>query len=116
MTDVGGTCFHSRMARHEAPDGAASHPLVAEALSRRAAAGGGARHERTPLPGTEGPIGWPGPDPDEGGEPIGWPGGLPSSPGGEQHPAQDDEPAEPVPRDSARPRGWRRLLGRSRAA
>jgi hypothetical protein len=103
------------MARHEAPDGAASHPLVAEALSRRAAAGGGVHRERAQLPGTEGPIGWPGPDPDEGGEPIGWPGGLPGTPGAE-HPVQDDQPAEPAPRVSDGPRGWRRLLGRTRAA
>ena len=99
------------MARHAAPDGASSHPLVEEALRRHRHAGGGAHRGEGGLPGREGPIGWPGPDHgDERTAPIGWPGGLPGSPGAE-HPEAGDDEAEPE-----RPRGWRRLLGRSAAA
>ena len=114
MTDVVGPCFHARMGRHEAVDGAAPHPVVAEALHRRPATGG-AHRRHTDLPGTEGPIGWPGPEPDEQGEPIGWPGGPSGGPGAQ--PPQDDETAdEPEPPAPDQPTGWRRLLGRSRAA
>ena len=104
MTDVGGACFHARMGRHEAADGAATHPLVAEALHRRPGGVPLRTHVAAPLPGREGPIGWPGPDPDQGGEPTGWPGG---------HGAERDAP--PAAPEAER-RGWRRLLGRSSAA
>jgi hypothetical protein len=60
------------MGRHTAADSAARDPLVADALDRRPAAAAHGVHEA--LPGREGPIGWPGTDPEEGGEPIGWPG------------------------------------------
>jgi hypothetical protein len=61
------------VARHEAADGAATHPLVASALDRRPQDAPQGVHKAEALPGREGPIGWPGPDPEEGGEPIGWP-------------------------------------------
>ena len=77
MTDVGGACFHARMGRHEAVDGSATHPLVAEALHRRLPDAAHGVHEAAPLPGREGPIGWPGPAPDD--EPIGWPDRRPSA-------------------------------------
>jgi hypothetical protein len=94
------------MGRHEAEDGAATHPLVAQALGRQASEDSGAH--RGELPGTEGPVGWPGPEPDEQGNPLGWPGRpVPESPS----PADEREPAA-----SPEPRGWRRLFGRSRAA
>jgi hypothetical protein len=91
------------MGRHQAADGAESHPLVAGALIRRSAREG-AHRERAELPGTEGPVGWPDPEPDEDGEPVGWPGG----PGPEQSPLEV--------RSSPQPRPWRRLLGRTSAA
>jgi hypothetical protein len=81
MTDVGAACFHARMGRHEAADGAATHPLVADALDRRPQDTPHGVHEAEPLPGREGPIGWPGSDPAEGGEAIGWPGGRPAEEG-----------------------------------
>jgi hypothetical protein len=61
------------VARHEAADGAATHPLVADALHRRPQDAPHGLHGADILPGREGPIGWPGPGPEEGGEPIGWP-------------------------------------------
>ena len=115
MTTVTGPCFHARMGRHEAADGAATHPLVADALQHRLRPGGHGAHSEA-LPGREGPIGWPVPEPDEGGEPVGWPGGLPGSPGSEQTTQDDgtaDETGPPAPDE---PRGWRRLLPRTRAA
>ena len=105
MTDVGGACFHARMGRHEAADGAATHPLVAEALHRRPGGVPPRTHVEAPLPGREGPIGWPGPDPDQGGEPIGWP---------ESHDAEQDVRSPAAP--EAERRRWRRLLGWSSAA
>jgi hypothetical protein len=92
LTGVTGPCFHAGMGRHQAADGAAAHPLVEAALRRRAHASGGAHHERAQLPGTEGPIGWPGPEREEG-EGIGWPGDLPGSPDSE-HTEPDAQPDE----------------------
>lgn len=78
MTHVGAACLHAGMGRHEAADGAARHPLVEEALHRRAPDAAHGVHEAAPLPGREGPIGWPGPEPDQApdqrDEPVGWPG------------------------------------------
>jgi hypothetical protein len=113
MTTVGGACFHARMGRHLAADGAASHPLVADALTRRPG-GAGAHRERAELPGREGPIGWPGPEPDGTEGPIGWPGSLPGSPGSEQSVSDEEPPARESP--AGRRRGWRRVLGRTTAA
>lgn len=99
------------MGRHEAVDGAATHPLVAQALHRRLGAGQEVRGEPA-LPGREGPIGWPGPDPDPGGEPVGWPGG-PREPDAEEGNAGPTEASAPPPEGRS---GWRRLLGRPHAA
>jgi hypothetical protein len=93
MTGVVRPCFHARMAKHEAAEGAASHPLVAEGLRRRARERVGTHREE--LPGRRGPIGWPVPEPDPEGGGIGWPGGLPGSPGSEDS-ADDESPADPV--------------------
>ncbi len=108
------------MARHAAADGAGPDPLVASALERRPITDGGAHRPRTELPGREGPVGWPGPEPDdERGGPIGWPGGLPDGPGAE-HPVPRERPAAETPTSEAptseQRRGWRRLLSRQRAA
>jgi hypothetical protein len=81
------------MAKHTAAEGAASHPLVAEGLRRRRER---ARTHREELPGRRGPIGWPGPDPDQEGGGIGWPAGLPGSPGSEDAADEDESPADPV--------------------
>jgi hypothetical protein len=92
--------------------------LVEEALRRHLHGSAGAH--RGELPGRPGPIGWPGPDPDESGEPVGWPGDLPDRPGAEpsstDEPADDEPPAHPEAPASEQRRGWRRLLGRSTAA
>jgi hypothetical protein len=118
MTTVTRPCLHAPMGRHEAADGSAPHPLVEEALRRHPHGSVGAHSGE--LPGRRGPIGWPGPDPDEGGEPVGWPGGLPDRPGAEQsstdEPADDEPPAHPEAPASEQRRGWRRLLGRPTAA
>jgi hypothetical protein len=49
-------------------------------MSMHPAAGAAAKPTASQLPGTEGPIGWPGPERDDD-RGIGWPGGLPGSPG-----------------------------------
>ena len=105
------------MGRHAAADDGGRDPLVASALKRRPVTDGGAHRPRTELPGREGPVGWPGPDPDdERGGAIGWPGGLPDGPGAE-HPVPAERPAvEPEAPTAEQRRGWRRLLGRQRAA
>jgi len=79
------------MARHQAADHAAPHPLVEAALRRRAHEARAAPHRHEQLPGQHGPVGWPGPRPDEQGEPVGWPGGLPAGPGSD-HTEQDEQP------------------------
>ncbi len=105
------------MGRHAAADGAGSDPLVASALERRPLTDGGAHRPRGELPGREGPVGWPGPDPDdERGGAIGWPGGLPDRPGAEHQVPDERQAAEPESPASEQRRGWRRLLGRQRAA
>ena len=113
MTTVTGACFHADMARHQAADDAASHPLVEAGLRRRAHENGGAHHRRARLPGEEGPIGWPGPDHEgERTAPIGWPGDLPDGPGPENA-ARDEQPDD----EPEHPAGtWRRLRGRTSAA
>jgi hypothetical protein len=83
--------------KHVAREGTSADPIVAEALARRPAT---AVHHAA----AEGPVGWPGEPAPEGGG-LGWPadvGAADSAP---------EEPAPPVAR-----RGWRRLLGSSRAA
>ena len=110
------------MGRHTALDGDAVHPVIAEALSRRAASGEGSHRD-------EGPLGWPGEPPARGSGGVGWPGDLaPTAPVApvrdivEDDPPDDElpgdeqleEPAPPL--DGARRRGWRRLFGLDRAA
>ncbi|TYP89639.1 hypothetical protein [Blastococcus xanthinilyticus] len=96
------------MGRHTAVDGAASHPLVAEALAARTAEAAGTHRESPRAAGEKGDLGWPG-EPDREGGGLGWPGGEQDRrPGGEQDTA-DDEPAQPR-------RGWRRLFGSAPAA
>jgi hypothetical protein len=105
------------MARHQAADGAASHPLVEAALRRRPHAHGGTHHRREELPGHEGPIGWPGPAHEgERTAPIGWPGELPSGPVSEHSEPGDQPDDEPEHPAAGQPRGLRRLLGRRTSA
>jgi len=84
--------------KHAAPEGAAPHPLVSEALAHRTDSPGGAHSE-------ERAVGWPAPPPPDGGG-VGWPGDLPT---GESHAVES--PAEASSR-----RGWRRLFGRNHVA
>lgn len=101
------------MGRHAAADGAAAHPLVAEALAGRP----GPSH-RAHRPGSEGPIGWPGTGPTEGGG-LGWPGDLPEV--RDQGDASGDEAEESEESDdeaehATATRGRRRLFARRPAA
>jgi len=83
--------------KHAAPEGSAVHPLVADALARRAADGA----DDQPDPAERsGRVGWPAP-PAPGGGGLGWPG---------EEPAQDraEEPDAAPP--SVSQRGWRRLF------
>jgi hypothetical protein len=116
MTRVTGSCFHARMAKHEAGDSAGAHPLVEAALRRRTQVTHGAHRAR--LPGQEGAIGWPGPDRDTAR--IGWPGDLQGgadSDHADSDAGSDDEPAaDPEPPVSEPPRARRRWFGRQRAA
>ncbi len=84
------------MGKH-ASSGSSSHPLVAEALAHRT----GESRTRHRAEGTEGPVGWPGPERSPGGG-IGWPADA----------DQADEDPEPAGARS----GWRRLLGLGPAA
>ena len=89
--------------RHEAPDGAAVHPMIAAGLAGRAPGTTGAHREDRSPPSRPGPVGWPGaPAPGDG---QGWPGEPPAD-------GRGDHPEEPP----AAPRGWRRFFGRGRAA
>jgi hypothetical protein len=105
VLSVGTPCFHARMGRHTAVEGAAQHPLVSAAMAHRP--GGGTHHAQR---AGEGPVGWPGPEPTRDGG-LGWPG-PPHGSGGHDQPGEPaEEPQPPGP-----PRGWRRLLGGGRAA
>jgi len=88
--------------KHAAPDGSAVHPLVADALARRAAGGPGGQGEETPAERT-GRVGWPA-APAPGGGGLGWPGDEPAGAGA---PSVAEVPAK---------RGWRRLFRLSPAA
>ncbi|MGY1721664.1 hypothetical protein [Blastococcus sp. SYSU DS0533] len=95
------------MGRHEAPEGAAQHPLVAAALAGRPVEAAGGYHHGPRSAAEEGDLGWPGDQPAPGGGGLGWPGDL------------DDEAAAaqaPVPAEAAPRRGWRRLFGAAPAA
>jgi hypothetical protein len=74
------------------------HPLVAEALARRAADGADARGEESPAERT-GRVGWPAP-PAPGGGGLGWPGGGPAE--------AVAPPAAELP--AVAQRGWWRLF------
>jgi hypothetical protein len=110
--------------RHAAADDAPADPLVAAALTRRAAEA--ARRDGGAESGLGG-LGWPGtPAPGDGR--TGWPGGdvddVPAVPAPEQAPVSVPaaEPiAEPVVEPASEPapaesrRGWRRLFGQRAA-
>ena len=97
------------MGKHAAPDGTSPHPLVAAAMSGRAADGqpahasGAARDEQSS--GTGG-LGWPEP-PAPGGGRVGWPGTGPATDAAEV----DVDPEGGGPR-----RGWRRFFRLNSAA
>jgi hypothetical protein len=86
--------------KHVAPEGSAVHPIVADALARRAADG----HEDEPPAERTGPVGWPAP-PAPGGGGLGWPAREPAEP-------DTDAVASPSPaaEPAAEQRGWRRLF------
>jgi hypothetical protein len=86
--------------KHTAADDSTVHPLVADALSRRAGAPAGEH---------SGGTGWPQPE-REGGGAVGWPGDTDAAP--------HEDAEEPVARTAppASRRGWRRLFGASPAA
>ncbi len=119
------------MGKHTAPDDSGVHPLVAEALVRRAgapvAAHGETPHAETPHaehPDGEdqdgehqsGSIGWPEPPPGGGGA-VGWPDDMQPGQGGTNQGFGDGE-AHPdaASADAAPVRGWRRLFTANRAA
>jgi hypothetical protein len=83
--------------KHAAPDGSAVHPLVADALARRAISGTDGQQEQAPAERT-GPVGWPAP-PAPGGGGLGWPG---SESAGAGAPSVGEVPGAQ--------RGWRRLF------
>ena len=101
------------MGKHTAADDSTVHPLVAEALSRRAAAPAAAHGEHS------GSTGWPQPEP-EGGGAVGWPDDTVPAPDPDaQAPVPDpaEEARAPVGTSPvASRRGWRRLFGASPAA
>jgi hypothetical protein len=90
--------------KHAAPEGSAVHPIVADALARRAETAADGHGEPTSA-GRSGPVGWPAP-PAPGGGGLGWP-------------ARDRTDAHPAVPPAAEPpaaqRGWRRFF-RLRAA
>jgi hypothetical protein len=111
------------------------HPLVADALARRAAPGAASAPpavDPATEPG-EGGIGWPAPAKPGGGG-LGWPGDLDSARAGaadREAPAQDPAAQESVDQESAVPDSavpdsavpaegrrnvWRRLFGARTAA
>ncbi|MDP5181403.1 hypothetical protein QOZ88_02015 [Blastococcus sp. BMG 814] len=97
------------MGRHEAPEGASPHPLVAAALAGRPAeAAGGHRHEPRAA-AEEGDLGWPGDEPAPGGGGLGWPGDAAAE-------QQVQATLPPVPAEVPPRRGWRRLFGAAPAA
>jgi hypothetical protein len=88
--------------KHAAPEGAARHPLVSEALAARPEQELGAHSEDA---ARDSEVGWPGAPAPEGGG-LGWPADLPAA--GSQAAATSAERAQP--------RGWRRFFGLSRVA
>jgi hypothetical protein len=86
--------------KHAAPDGAATDPIVSDALAQRL---GQIRPAPSAGPTGEGVPGWPGPPPPEDPGGLGWPGDL-------------KEADAHAPQTSAARRGWRRFFGSSRVA
>jgi len=98
--------------KHTAADDSTVHPLVAEALSRRAGAPAGAHGEQS---GSS--TGWPEPE-HEGGGALGWPDDTVAMPPVDTQDGEDYRALAPVVRtvQPASRRGWRRLFGASPAA
>ena len=99
--------------KHAAPDGSAVHPLVADALARRASGGADGQGEQAPAERT-GRVGWPAP-PAPGGGGLGWPGEEPAQDVTAQPGAVAPSGAPSVAPSSAQ-RGWRRLFRLGSAA
>ena len=88
--------------KHAAPEGAAPHPLVSEALAHRTERSRGSATEGA---ASEGEVGWPGPPvPDGGG--LGWPKDVATADS-----RTVEKPVAPVLRGR-----WRRFFGASRVA
>ena len=100
------------MGKHSAADDSAVHPLVAEALSRRAGAPAGAHDQHT---GSS--TGWPEPE-REGQGAVGWPDDTVKMPAVGTQDGEAEGASAPVVRTVplASRRGWRRLFGASPAA
>jgi hypothetical protein len=98
--------------KHSAADDSTVHPLVAEALSRRAGTAGGAHDGHS---GSS--TGWPEPE-REGGGAVGWPDDTVAMPAVDTQDVEADLALAPVARSVplASRRGWRRLFGASPAA
>jgi hypothetical protein len=98
--------------KHSAADDSTVHPLVAEALSRRAGAPAGAHDQHT---GSS--TGWPEPE-REGEGAVGWPDDTVKMPAVGTQDGEADRPPAPVVQavPLASRRGWRRLFGASPAA
>jgi len=94
--------------KHTAADGSTMHPLVADALSRRAGVPTAA-HD-----GQGSSTGWPEPEPGGGGA-VGWPDDTRPAPDGDRQEA-DGGPGDRAAAPPASRRGWRRLFGANRAA
>jgi len=93
--------------KHAAPEGAAPHPLVSEALAHRTERARGSATEGAASEGaaSEGEVGWPGPPvPDGGG--LGWPKDVATADS-----RTVEKPVAPVLRGR-----WRRFFGASRVA
>lgn len=100
------------MGKHSASDDSTVHPLVAEALARRAGSPAGAHDQHT-----RSSTGWPEPE-REGEGAVGWPDDTVAMPPLDAWNDDADRAPAPVVRTvtlSSR-RGWRRLFGASPAA
>jgi hypothetical protein len=98
--------------KHTAADDSAVHPLIADALSRRAGTPAGAHGEHS-----GGSTGWPEPE-REGEGAVGWPDDTAPAPARTAQRGEADRALSPVARPVpiAARRGWRRLFGASPAA
>jgi hypothetical protein len=96
--------------KHTAADDSTVHPLVAEALSRRAGAPAGAHGEHS---GSS--TGWPEPE-REGQGAVGWPDDTVAIPVVDAQNTADRPLVAVRPAPAASRRGWRRLFGTRAAA